>query len=732
MIDNNKKTHLIVTGRGGVDQVQADWNQTDTEQPDYIKNKPELAAVATSGSYNDLTDKPTIPTQVQADWNETNTTAPSYIQNKPTILTQWFGTQAEYDLIDPKDPNVIYNIEGSDNVQADWNQSDSSADDYIKNKPTIPAAQVNSDWNAVSGVAQILNKPSIPANTSDLNNDSGFITINDVPAQVNADWNSNSGASQILNKPTIPTVPAMATETLTFTLQGGTTKTIEFYTVPNYFYVEDISSSDNTLSITKSSASAPTIEVFCSTDKANWTSMGTTDTTAITATIPANGKLYLKCTATKWGSSNNVYNAITTSGIHNVGGNTMSLLYGDNFENQTSFPANSAWCLSGLFKNSTKLTSAVNLQLPATDLTGANDCYANMFDGCTALTTAPALPATTLSAGCYGSMFRGCTSLTTAPALPATDLTGVNDCYANMFDGCTALTTAPALPATTLSAGCYGSMFRGCTSLTTAPALPATDLTGVNDCYANMFDGCTALTTAPALPATTLSAGCYNSMFRGCTSLTTAPALPAMNAQRWCYNSMFNGCTSLTTAPALPATTIGDNAYNGMFNGCRVLTTAPALPATDLTGANNCYQYMFSGCTSLTTAPALPATTLARSCYQSMFNGCTSLTTAPALPATALTMECYREMFRGCTSLTTAPVLNATSLPTYCYYEMFRDCSNLNSVTTYATDISASACTSNWLSNVSATGDFFNLGSATYTADSASGIPSGWTVHTSL
>lgn len=49
------------------------------------------------------------------------------------------------------------------NVQADWTQTDTTADDYIKNKPTIPAAQVNADWNAVSGVAQILNKPTIPA-----------------------------------------------------------------------------------------------------------------------------------------------------------------------------------------------------------------------------------------------------------------------------------------------------------------------------------------------------------------------------------------------------------------------------------------------------------------------------------------------------------------------------------------------------------------------------------------
>ena len=31
----------------------------------------------------------------------------------------------------------------------------------ILNKPTIPAAQVNSDWDAASGVAQILNKPTL-------------------------------------------------------------------------------------------------------------------------------------------------------------------------------------------------------------------------------------------------------------------------------------------------------------------------------------------------------------------------------------------------------------------------------------------------------------------------------------------------------------------------------------------------------------------------------------------
>lgn len=88
-------------------------SETDTLLDDKA-DTADLATVATTGSYNDLLNKPSIPSgQIQSDWNQTNT----------------------------------------------------SEVDYIKNKPTIPAAQVNSDWNASSGVAQILNKPTIPTNT---------------------------------------------------------------------------------------------------------------------------------------------------------------------------------------------------------------------------------------------------------------------------------------------------------------------------------------------------------------------------------------------------------------------------------------------------------------------------------------------------------------------------------------------------------------------------------------
>ena len=62
---------------------------------------------------------------------------------------------------------------------------------------------------------------------------------------------------------------------------------------------------------------------------------------------------------------------------------------------------------------------------------------------------------------------------------------------AYLFYGCTSLTTAPSLPATTLAGSCYYQMFYGCTSLTTAPSLPATSL--VSSCYHQMFYGCTSL-----------------------------------------------------------------------------------------------------------------------------------------------------------------------------------------------------------------------------------------------
>ena len=92
-------------------------------------------------------------------------------------------------------------------------------------------------------------------------------------------------------------------------------------------------------------------------------------------------------------------------------------------------------------------------------------------------------------------------------------------CYSYLFGGCESLTTAPALPATTLADGCYYGMFWRCGSLTAAPELPATTL--ANRCYNGMFSRCLALESAPELPATKLANFCYNNLFYGCSNLNT-------------------------------------------------------------------------------------------------------------------------------------------------------------------------------------------------------------------
>lgn len=62
----------------------------------------------------------------------------------------------------------------------------------LSNKPTIPAAQVNSDWSANSGVAQILNKPTIPTvNDATLTIQKNGATVNTFTANASSNVTAN-------------------------------------------------------------------------------------------------------------------------------------------------------------------------------------------------------------------------------------------------------------------------------------------------------------------------------------------------------------------------------------------------------------------------------------------------------------------------------------------------------------------------------------------------------------
>lgn len=237
----------------------------------------------------------------------------------------------------------------------------------------------------------------------------------------------------------------------------------------DYFTIKSLED-DNTIYL-KASNTAITKTVSASTDNGStWTeyTSSTGDSGTALATLNTGDKLLVKGENSAYGASTSKFNQFTSTGQFEAKGNIMSLIYGDNFENQTGLTG--AYNFFSLFRNS-NVVSVENLILPTTTL--AEHCYQYMFYNCTNLTTAPELPSTTLASDCYGNMFYNCASLTTAPELSATTL--AEYCYTGMFWGCTSLTTAPALPATTLVYYCYGNMFFNCTSLNSITCL-ATDI----------------------------------------------------------------------------------------------------------------------------------------------------------------------------------------------------------------------------------------------------------------
>ena len=362
------------------------------------------------------------------------------------------------------------------------------------------------------------------------------------------------------------------------------------------------------------------------------------------------------------------------------------------------------------------------LKLSATTL--RDNCYQEMFKGCTALTRPPVLPATTIPASAYRNMFNGCTALTEAPDLPALTSIGNSGCV-GMFNGCTAmrsaptsiatadatleqyacywmfincssLINAPALPARAVPLYGYKEMFSGCTSLLAAPALPATNLG--NYCYEGMFYGCTAMLTAPSsLPALTVGVNSYKQMFSGCTALTTTPAdLPATTGANECYSGMFNGCISISEPPeSIKLTSIGNSGCFQMFSGCTSLVSAPNMDTITSVGNNGC-QEMFYGCGELRDGPSsLNASSVPQQAYYRMFYGCAKLIEAPSISATTVGEQACQEMFRGCFRLTTPPsTLGAATVSDNAYNGMFYGCSSLTSAPTLSivTSVGASGC----------------------------------------
>lgn len=220
-------------------------------------SKGTLATVATSGSYNDLTNKPTIPAaQVNSDWNASSGLAE--ILNKPALAT--VATSGSYNDLTNKpsipsapgtldtDISTAQTVSSSEtlsgNIKLHKVSKTGSYNDLL-NTPTIPSApgtldttqttsQATNASEALSGNVK-LHKVSKTGTYSDLIGTPSLATVatsgsyNDLTnqptipaAQVNSDWNANSGVAEILNKPTIPNIPSQTGQSGKFLTTNGT------------------------------------------------------------------------------------------------------------------------------------------------------------------------------------------------------------------------------------------------------------------------------------------------------------------------------------------------------------------------------------------------------------------------------------------------------------------------------------------------------------------------------
>ena len=92
-----------------------------------------LATVAKSGSYNDLTNKPTIPSEVTettvSGWGYMKKTAADSVYADKNLENTVSSLQEQFDNLTA--------IGGEPNVQSDWNVTNDTLDSFIKNKPDL-------------------------------------------------------------------------------------------------------------------------------------------------------------------------------------------------------------------------------------------------------------------------------------------------------------------------------------------------------------------------------------------------------------------------------------------------------------------------------------------------------------------------------------------------------------------------------------------------------------------
>ena len=225
---------LSATGGGTADSV--DWSK--------IQNKPNFANVATSGDYNDLSNKPTIPS-VEGLASE------AYVNEKVAAI------------VIPEVPTKVSELENDKGYLTEHQSLEGYAktadlaqvaktgsyNDLI-DKPTIPSTAGLASTKYVDDKVAGIVIPAVPTKVSAFENDKGYLT-------------SHQDLTEYAKKTDIPapyTLPTASTSTLGGVKVDGSTITITDGVISSKGgsggsepekYIKDASVSGNTLTLTK-------------------------------------------------------------------------------------------------------------------------------------------------------------------------------------------------------------------------------------------------------------------------------------------------------------------------------------------------------------------------------------------------------------------------------------------------------------------------------------------------
>lgn len=180
--------------------VLSAWAQMKTWVQGYAK-------ITTTGSTSTITigDSSVTPVTSQdisgkADKSEMSVTT----SGDQTTITLKSGTSATVINAHQSLSGKQDTITSSNKLSADLVSDGTTNKAYTSTEKTKLAGiaagaevNVNADWDATSGDAEILHKPTIPSKTSDLTNDSGFITAAQVEESIVKSVNTTAGTSGV-------------------------------------------------------------------------------------------------------------------------------------------------------------------------------------------------------------------------------------------------------------------------------------------------------------------------------------------------------------------------------------------------------------------------------------------------------------------------------------------------------------------------------------------------------